>query len=82
MCYVSNEAGLNAYERRDPDNSGQFSYKRETIPLAPEYEAELRDEAAAWTFFYGQLGPSTRTLRFTGSWPPSRKRRAADGCEF
>lgn len=68
------EAGLIAYERRDPENSEQFAYEQKTVALAPEYEAELKAEEAAWTFFYKKLAPSFR--KATIHWVMSAKREA------
>jgi uncharacterized protein YdeI (YjbR/CyaY-like superfamily) len=48
-------AGLKAFEERRADRSGTYSFEqREQAALAPEYEAELRANAAAWEFFQRQ----------------------------
>jgi uncharacterized protein YdeI (YjbR/CyaY-like superfamily) len=48
-------AGLRAYEARDQARSGTYSYEqRHAIELPADYEATLRGNKKAWTFFSSQ----------------------------
>jgi uncharacterized protein YdeI (YjbR/CyaY-like superfamily) len=54
-------AGLEAFERRNEDRTGIYSYEqRHAIRLDPRYQRELRGAKKAWTFFKDQP-PSYRT---------------------
>lgn len=65
-------AGLAAYERRDPERTGVYSFEREQ-PAAfdPESDATLRANAVAWAFFQ-QQPPSYR--KTATHWVMSAKR--------
>jgi uncharacterized protein YdeI (YjbR/CyaY-like superfamily) len=41
-------AGLEAFEARTDERSGVYSFEKEPATLPPEFEARLRDDAAAW----------------------------------
>jgi uncharacterized protein YdeI (YjbR/CyaY-like superfamily) len=47
-------AGMAAYEARDPENSGRYSYERARARLSAEQERELRRDAKAWAFWKAQ----------------------------
>lgn len=64
-------AGLAAFELRDPERSGIYSFENETPELGDAYEAELRANPAAWEFFQAQP-PSYRKI--TTRWVLSAKR--------
>jgi uncharacterized protein YdeI (YjbR/CyaY-like superfamily) len=44
-------AGLKAFEARDPASTNLYSFEREHAALAPEQEAELRANPAAWAYW-------------------------------
>lgn len=64
-------AGRDAFERRDPERSGQYSFERERIALDSTYEAEFRGNPVAWEFFEAQA-PSYRKAAI--AWVMSAKR--------
>ncbi len=64
-------AGLAAFEHRDPERSGIYSFENETPELGETYEAELRANPAAWEFFQSQP-PSYRKI--TTRWVLSARR--------
>lgn len=43
--------GLNAYEKRNEENSKQASYERDKVKLKKEYEDQIRQNKKAWKFF-------------------------------
>lgn len=48
-------AGIAAYEKRRADRTGVYSFERRAAAvLPPEYEAALRADPAAWTFWEAQ----------------------------
>jgi uncharacterized protein YdeI (YjbR/CyaY-like superfamily) len=49
-------AGLRAFEARDPERSGAYSFeqRKEGQKLAPEYQAKLETNKKAWAFFRSQ----------------------------
>jgi uncharacterized protein YdeI (YjbR/CyaY-like superfamily) len=47
-------AGMAAYEARDLESSGRYSYERERARLSAEQERELRRDAKAWAFWKAQ----------------------------
>ncbi len=57
-------AGLEAFERRDPEKSGYSIREREEIKLGPELEALFRDQADAWAFFQEQPPGYRKTAIF------------------
>ena len=63
-------AGVAAWEARDPAKTGIYSAES-PIPLAPEYEAALRERTEAWAFWERQP-PSYR--RMASYWVMSAKR--------
>ena len=63
-------AGLRAFEARDP-NKVPYSYEAGSIELDAAFEARLRANVAAWTWFSAQ-SPSYR--RTSGHWVMSPKR--------
>lgn len=64
-------AGLAAFERRDPEKQERYSYERERVELAPQYQAALRKNRAAWQFFQAQ---SPYYRRQAALWVMSAKR--------
>ena len=56
-------AGLKAFEARDPKPSGLYSYEQRNKwqKLAAAYEAKLKANEAAWTFFRSQAPWYQRT---------------------
>jgi len=64
-------AGRAAFERRDPERSGVYSFEGEEPELGEAYEAELRANPAAWAFFQSQP-PSYR--KTATAWVVSAKR--------
>lgn len=72
-------AGIAAWEARDPAKTGVYSYEEGT-PLAPEYEAVLRADVAAWAFWERQP-PSYRKVAthwvMSAKQEPTRQRRLA-----
>lgn len=47
-------AGLKAFEARQENRSGIYSYEQRTAELPPEYAKVLKANRAAWTFFQAQ----------------------------
>lgn len=67
-------AGLAAFERRRADRSGVYSYEQDGEPaLPPDYDAELRSNAAA-TAFLEAAAPSYR--KQCAAWVVSAKQEA------
>jgi uncharacterized protein YdeI (YjbR/CyaY-like superfamily) len=64
-------AGLKAFESRSEGKSGRASYEQESVEFPPEYLAELKSDAAAWTFFSTQAPSHQRTATW---WVISAKR--------
>jgi uncharacterized protein YdeI (YjbR/CyaY-like superfamily) len=64
-------AGLEAFERRKQKGSRPYSYEREGIELAKEYEDKLRSNEEAWSFFHS-LAPSVRKVSI--AWVMSAKK--------
>lgn len=50
-------AGLAAFERRKEKKSRQAAYEQDQVGLPPNYEEQIKANAAAWAFFDG-LAPS------------------------
>jgi uncharacterized protein YdeI (YjbR/CyaY-like superfamily) len=63
-------AGLEAFAARDEARSGVYAYERPQS-LDPEFEQQLRDNAAAWHFWQAQPPWYRRTA---SSWVMSAKR--------
>ena len=67
-------AGLRAFEARDPEKSGVYSFEQRTAArLSPEAEAQFRVNPAAWSFFESQPPGYRRTAVW---WVVSAKREA------
>ena len=65
-------AGLHAFEARDPDKSGIYSFERRTAAVFdPECEARFKRNRAAWTFFQSRPPGYRRTATW---WVISAKR--------
>ena len=64
-------AGLRAFEARDGARSGIYSFEQDEHTLAPAYEQQLQEHAAAWAFFQVQPPGYRRTASF---WVMSAKR--------
>jgi uncharacterized protein YdeI (YjbR/CyaY-like superfamily) len=64
-------AGLAAFEKRSDDKTGVYSFERENVALPPEYEAELRANAAAAEYFDARPPWYRRTA---AHWVTSAKR--------
>lgn len=64
-------AGLAAFEAREAQRSGVYSFEQERSPLAPAYLKAIRANRAAWAFFQGKA-PGFR--RLMGHWIMSAKR--------
>jgi len=47
-------AGLAAYEARDPERAGRYSYEREKAAFTKAQLAELKADPAAWKFWKSQ----------------------------
>lgn len=47
-------AGLAAFEKREKQRSGIYSYEKEPIKLAPEFEKKFKADKKAWKFFTSQ----------------------------
>lgn len=56
-------AGLKAYQVRKENKSGIYSYEQRSAELPELYEKRLKQNKAAWDFFYAQP-PSYRKLAF------------------
>ena len=57
-------AGLKAYERRDPERTGIYSFENAPRELSPEYEKTFRQNKAAWKFFQEQPPGYKRLMIF------------------
>ena len=57
-------AGLEAYERRNPERTGIYSFENRPRELAPEYEKLFRQNKAAWKFFQEQPAGYKRQMIF------------------
>lgn len=54
------QAGLTAYAKRDPKNTGKAFFEQKNIALSKPFEARLKTNKKAWDFFSNQLAPSYR----------------------
>jgi uncharacterized protein YdeI (YjbR/CyaY-like superfamily) len=66
-------AGVAAFESRKENRSGIYSYEQRTANLDGSYEKRLKQNKAAWDFFYAQP-PSYR--KAIGWWVVSAKQEA------
>jgi uncharacterized protein YdeI (YjbR/CyaY-like superfamily) len=64
-------AGLAAFQRRTPENSGVYGHENPHVMLSAAFEKRLRANRAAWTFFQ-ERAPSYR--RLAAAWVMSAKR--------
>jgi uncharacterized protein YdeI (YjbR/CyaY-like superfamily) len=64
-------AGLAAYEAREAERSGVYSFEQERQELAPRYVKAMRANRAAWVFLQAQA-PGYR--RMTAHWVMSAKK--------
>lgn len=53
-------AGLEAYAKRKPENTGKASFEQKNVKLSSEYETRLKANNQAWSFFSEKLAPSYR----------------------
>lgn len=53
-------AGIAAYSKRKPENTGKASFEQREVKLSAEYESQLISNKKAWTYFYETLAPSYR----------------------
>ena len=65
------QAGIAAFEARDPSRSGMYSFENPDTPLPRAYERRFRAEKDAWAFFQSQAPSYQRTARF---WVMAAKR--------
>jgi len=63
--------GLEAFERRDPEKTGRYSFEREKVTLSEALEKELRSNRVAWAFFESQPSGYRKTAV---TWVMSAKR--------
>jgi uncharacterized protein YdeI (YjbR/CyaY-like superfamily) len=67
-------AGLRAFEARDPERSGTYSFEqREAATLGPEAEARFRASPEAWRYFEAQPPGYRKTATW---WVVSAKQEA------
>jgi uncharacterized protein YdeI (YjbR/CyaY-like superfamily) len=64
-------SGMAAYEARDPEKTGRYSFEQDDIRLSREQEREFRRHAEAWRFWKAQ--PPGYRKQATG-WVVSAKR--------
>jgi uncharacterized protein YdeI (YjbR/CyaY-like superfamily) len=57
-------AGLKAFDARQENRSGIYSYEQRTAELPGDYDKRLKKNAAAWKFFHGQ----TSSYRKAANW--------------
>ena len=65
------EAGLAAFDKRDPAKTGVYSFEREDRGLGDAFEAEFRADATAWAWYQSQPPGYRRTA---AHWVRSAKR--------
>jgi uncharacterized protein YdeI (YjbR/CyaY-like superfamily) len=58
------KAGLEAWERRDPNKTGIYSFENRPKAFDAALEREFRKQAAAWTFFCAQPPGYQRLMTF------------------
>jgi uncharacterized protein YdeI (YjbR/CyaY-like superfamily) len=66
-------AGLAAFDARKENRSGIYSYEQRSANLNGPYEKKLRQNKAAWNFFYAQPSSYRRAI---GWWIVSAKQEA------
>ena len=62
---------LEAFERRDPNKTGLYSFEGRPSTFSPAFERAFRRDAAAWTFFRAQPPGYRRLMTF---WVMSARR--------
>ncbi len=73
-------AGLRAFEARTEQNSRIYSFEQGAVALAPEQEARLRADAAAWTYWESRPPGYKRIAAWwviSAKRPETRERRLA-----
>ncbi len=73
-------AGLAAFEARQAEKSGVYTYENRPRQLSPEYEKQFRTEKKAWEFFQSQATYYQRTASawvMTAKQEETRLRRLA-----
>ena len=65
--------GLEAFERRDPKKTEQYSFERKSAAFDPVVERAFKANARAWTFFRAQPPGYQRILTF---WVMSAKQES------
>ncbi len=65
------EAGLAAFQARDEQRTGVYSFEQRSIELAPAYRRTFRANRAAWDYFQGEAPYYRRTSTY---WVMSAKR--------
>ena len=63
--------GLAAFENRDVERTGQYSFERERVTLTPAYLKQFRARANAWSWFGAQPPSYRKTVTW---WVMSAKR--------
>ncbi len=54
------EAGLTAYSKMKPENTGKASFEQKNVKLSSNHEKKLKANKKAWAFFSEKLSPSYR----------------------
>ena len=65
--------GLAVFEARDPDKTNMYSFEQQIVRFSDDFEAQLKANEAAWTYFQAQP-PGYR--RLATSWVMSAKQEA------
>jgi uncharacterized protein YdeI (YjbR/CyaY-like superfamily) len=63
--------GLEAFEKRDPNRAGLYSFENRDVKLSPAFEKRFRASRKAWSFFAAQPPGYRRLMAF---WVMSAKR--------
>lgn len=71
------QAGLAAYAKRDPENTGKAFFEQKKVELSPDYKKRLKSNKKAWDFFTKKLAPSYQKQSI--HWVMSAKRK--ETCE-
>jgi uncharacterized protein YdeI (YjbR/CyaY-like superfamily) len=66
-------AGVVAFRARKENKSGIYSYEQRSTSLVARYDKKLRENKAAWDFFYAQPASYRKTV---GWWIVSAKQEA------
>lgn len=65
-------SGLEAYAKRDPENTGKASFEQKNVALSADFEKRLKANKKAWEYFNNKLAPSYRKQSI--HWVMSAKR--------